>query len=599
LSEYWKTLKESNKKRKEEQRLKKANGNIKDDTLFNFNLNSDMVKRKIIADLSISLNAHPSLNLQFMNNNDLYGNNYLKRIDMKSKEFWQMNGVISCDLDLLEACLNEMFSYYYQPGVFYSVDEGLIRFTGRYCYKQYIPNKPAGEGIKTFAGCDAQTGFCHHFFYRKRFLEEIQEKCNKDSLDQETICQSKCFYQNCIVEGETWKCEQCGKEFCENHCIADKEDFIYCIGCEDNKVSMAKDNPTSNNPQTLKPFFTDEHTTQDDLEKWTKQMKSNPSSDILRLLVNIKKDKKKRPNEKFSPRKIILHFVNVPKSSKYHIYIADSYYGSYSLAQELHNSGHYFIFCCKSDHPATLFKDLLQNDKLSKGEWNWLTTESGKIIALSMHDKKICNFVSNVYGANELTTKKEKKLPSVIFHYNYGMQGVDRYDRHCSNYKISPHRQISWKKAVFLALIKMALVNAYILFKLHTGKKNMTQREYIENILEQYATRNGYLKDHNTVKNIPQMHMILKCTKKNSKGQRIYGNCHCCGKGWSKHRPKGVKAIPFGQSIKSNTSFFCSTCKTWLHPECAYRYYHKIIQNRTQNINIGPIEDKFKYNKNH
>lgn len=80
-----KDSKRKQQKRKEEQRLKNANGNIKDDTLFDFNLNSNMIKRKIIADLSISLNAHPSLNLQFLNNSDLYGNNYLKRIDIKSK----------------------------------------------------------------------------------------------------------------------------------------------------------------------------------------------------------------------------------------------------------------------------------------------------------------------------------------------------------------------------------------------------------------------------------------------------------------------------------------------------------------------------------
>ena len=93
----------------------------------------------------------------------------------------------------MEAALNSTFDYYYIPGVYYSVDEGLIRFTGRYCYKQYIPNKPAGEGVKTFNGCDAETGYCHSFFfYRKRFLEDIRDKLIDDG--------ARCNHTGCGLE---------------------------------------------------------------------------------------------------------------------------------------------------------------------------------------------------------------------------------------------------------------------------------------------------------------------------------------------------------------------------------------------------------------
>ncbi len=98
-----------------------------------------------------------------------------------------------------------------------------------------------------------------------------------------------------------------------------------------------------------------------------KEMREDPNSDILKLLVN--KDKKKKDDEKLSSSKVVLHFVNKEKENKYHIYVGDSQYGSYALAMELHKAGHYFIFFCKSDHPTELFKDLLQNDKLQKGEW--------------------------------------------------------------------------------------------------------------------------------------------------------------------------------------------------------------------------------------
>lgn len=357
---------------------------------------------------------------------------------------------------------------------------------------------------------------------------------------------------------------------------------------ENNKLRL-KNVPMSND------IFVNVDTTQTDLDIWVQSMRDNPNSDVLKLLVKINKDKKKKESEKLTPRKVVLHFVNLPKQSKYHIYIGDSYYGSYALATELHKAGHHFLFCCKSDHPTELWKDKINNHNLAKGDSNWVTNSDSTIIALSLHDKKVCNFVSNVYGSDTAETSKGKKLPRMVVTYNYGMQGVDRYDRHCSSYKICPHRQISWKKAVFLALIKMAIVNAYILFKLVTDKKSMTQRQFIENVLEQYATSIGRSKEHLTVQNVGKMHLIMKCVKKRENGRTYTGKCHCCASGWSKHRTKTAKPIKFGECVHSNTAFFCSSCRVWLHPECAYRYHHQIVKMRTGNKQKDPVQDKYKY----
>lgn len=159
-----------------------------------------------MADIASSLNTHPSIKLQFLQDSDLYGNDYFKRIGMTSGEYWRLNGIITCDL----ACLNETFTYYYVPGVYYSIDEGLIRFTGRYCYKQFVPNKPAGEGIKTYSGCDAEPGYCHSFFfYRKRFLDDIRD-------DVPLAC-DKCCHKDCVVD-DLLEYETCERMCCEEHC---------------------------------------------------------------------------------------------------------------------------------------------------------------------------------------------------------------------------------------------------------------------------------------------------------------------------------------------------------------------------------------------
>lgn len=203
----------------EKYKKRRGEGSIKE---FAFSI-EDM-ERKFLADLSMSLNTRPSIKLHFAEDSELYGNPFLRRIGMSAAQYWNLNVIQSCNLDLLEAYLNQRFSHYYSPGVFISIDEGLIRFTGRYFYKQFIPNKPAGEGIKTFAAACAQTGYClRFFFYRKRFMEDIDKEDPGET----------CTTANC--EGDNlYQCEICCKSFCENHVLPDTNGTLECHECMDN-----------------------------------------------------------------------------------------------------------------------------------------------------------------------------------------------------------------------------------------------------------------------------------------------------------------------------------------------------------------------------
>ena len=51
----------------------------------------------------------------------------------------------------------------YLPEREISVDETVLLFKGRLHFRQYMPNKRARYGLKTYALCEAQTGYVWNF----------------------------------------------------------------------------------------------------------------------------------------------------------------------------------------------------------------------------------------------------------------------------------------------------------------------------------------------------------------------------------------------------------------------------------------------------
>ncbi|XP_077579603.1 heterogeneous nuclear ribonucleoprotein U-like protein 1 isoform X3 [Stigmatopora nigra] len=54
----------------------------------------------------------------------------------------------------------EKFREMYQPGQNICIDEGVMVWRGRVCFKVCNPNKPAKHGIKNYILCDSATGYC-------------------------------------------------------------------------------------------------------------------------------------------------------------------------------------------------------------------------------------------------------------------------------------------------------------------------------------------------------------------------------------------------------------------------------------------------------
>lgn len=56
--------------------------------------------------------------------------------------------------------VQRQWAYYYQPGKEINIDEGMVPFTGRLGFLQYIKRKPHKWGIKVFLLCDSASAYC-------------------------------------------------------------------------------------------------------------------------------------------------------------------------------------------------------------------------------------------------------------------------------------------------------------------------------------------------------------------------------------------------------------------------------------------------------
>lgn len=51
----------------------------------------------------------------------------------------------------------------YKPGQAISIDEAMIKFTGRLFFKQYMKSKPTPWGVKVWCSADPDTGYLLDF----------------------------------------------------------------------------------------------------------------------------------------------------------------------------------------------------------------------------------------------------------------------------------------------------------------------------------------------------------------------------------------------------------------------------------------------------
>jgi hypothetical protein len=229
-------------------------------------------------------------------------------------------------------------------------------------------------------------------------------------------------------------------------------------------------------------------------------------------------------------------------SHNYTVY-TDSYYGSWELAQYLHERNFYFTLSCGKNRPSFLFSECLHQD-LEKGNCSSTVYTYDEIYALSFKDKKIFNVISN-YGdpLAIITNKKGKSIPEVVDDYNHNMHGVDSGDRFVNMYMPS-FRNRSWKFASLLGVLYITISNT-TLFKNDLKPEKVCLKENLENLAFFLSP------DPKISKNIQEKvyngHIQITQTK------------------------RGICDFIKCSSNDKRTAILCSSCKKYFHQACFHR----------------------------
>lgn len=97
--------------------------------------------------------------------------------------------------------------------------------------------------------------------------------------------------------------------------------------------------------------------------------------------VKVAKDKRSA-----APFDVVMDLLeDIPQGNN--IILADSFYGSFELAEALSKKGWRFIIACHGDRKSAHFNDYLAR-QLKKGEWRCMTNDELGILAMSFYDVK-------------------------------------------------------------------------------------------------------------------------------------------------------------------------------------------------------------------
>lgn len=136
-------------------------------------LTVSLIRQFLITSLYMSIVKTPNIAFHFNSSHTMSESTYLSDIGMTYVKFFTISRALHMNLEYIENIVDFIFKKYYTSSSFLSVDEGLLRFLGRYVWKVHIPNKPAGEGIKYFTMACACTGYLYSFFMCKKFKQMI------------------------------------------------------------------------------------------------------------------------------------------------------------------------------------------------------------------------------------------------------------------------------------------------------------------------------------------------------------------------------------------------------------------------------------------
>ena len=169
---------------------------------------------------------------------------------------------------------------------------------------------------------------------------------------------------------------------------------------------------------------------------------------------------------------------------------------------------------------------------------------------------------------------EEVLKPRMVEEYNKHMGGVDKADQLLSYYGFC-HRTVKWWRQVFIHLLDLSVVNAYILYRENnTQCSRVTHEQFRIQLGSEMLMKSG-LQSHNTHQRLSllppacltERHFLEKVPLRPS-GRPAQLHCHVCC--WKKGRQRVT------------TTYQCKQCKLPLCAVPCHELYHTFLDPQRQ-----------------
>ena len=206
------------------------------------------------------------------------------------------------------------------------------------------------------------------------------------------------------------------------------------------------------------------------------------------LLIIGKDDTLDLSKDRTVTQAVVMRLLKSLKETGHHIYM-DNYYTSPNLFLEMKLAGFGACGIASVDRkgmPAAWKSRTGQKKNkviMNKGEVRTENLGNG-LLALQWKDKQIITMLSTIHddkmvtksrrSRSSTTGKEDVQKPVMVDAYNNNMRGVDKSDQLLAYYGFN-HRTIKWYKRAIFHLFDLAIINAFILYKLSSQEnKHLT-----------------------------------------------------------------------------------------------------------------------------
>ena len=262
-----------------------------------------------------------------------------------------------------------------------------------------------------------------------------------------------------------------------------------------------------------------------------------------------------------------------PYLNKSHILYTDNFYTSPGLSEFLHLRDTGSVGTVRPNCRGMPTLPILPRGQT-------LRKEKGSNLALRWRDKRDITMLSTIHRGQMVNTGKVDPVtreaivkPDCVIDYTKNMRLVDKSDMQIASVECM-RRTIKWYKKLFFHLIDVALLNAFNMFKLHTGRKaslRVFSMQVVKQLVGIYGTpldrprpgRRGpaaapvdrlaqaaYIREHHLVK-----------MPRSDAGKARQRDCHVCN------------TTTLREKTRKRVTTWCPKCQTALCDECFVAYH--------------------------